>query len=74
MKKNKAKKKTAMSAILRSEKELFDFYSEGHDVLPMPTLVDALSNQKDEGQYSEIEKTFWTVSKRILKKFVKRTV
>lgn len=64
-------KKTAMSAILRSEKELFDFYSEGHDVLPMPTLVDALSNQKDEGQYSEIEKNILDCFEKDIEKICK---
>ena len=67
-------KNAAISAKLQSEKELFDFYSEGHNTLPMPTLVDALSNQKDEGQYSEIEKIFWTVSEKISKKYLKKTM
>lgn len=64
-------KNAAISAKLQSEKELFDFYSEGHNILPMPTLVDALSNQKDEGQYSEIEKNILDCFEKDIEKISK---
>lgn len=57
IKRRKIRQEEAVTfARAQREKDLFKFYSDGYEKMPMPTLVDALSDQEDTGCAPEIEK------------------
>lgn len=57
IKRRKIRQEEAITfARAQREKDLFKFYSDGYKKIPMPTLVDALSDQEDTGCAPEIEK------------------